>query len=149
MKRCAALIELSREHHTALMWAKRAKRGGGNDPQALMAQLVTAFDRELEPHFASEEKDLLFALQNLGQQALVIRTLAEHRALRNEIERIRAGCVDAIKSFGQALDEHVRFEERELFAMAETVLFSDSSIMPSRADPGTLPHPVITDPQRD
>jgi len=129
MKRSPALVALSREHHTALVWAKRAQRGASSDPQTLAAQLVAVFDGEMEPHFQTEENDLLPALRARGQQDLVDRTLADHRSLRNEVDRLRAGDAEAVAAFGKLLESHVRFEERELFAVAEKLLFaSDQSL---------------------
>lgn len=123
MKRNPALVALSREHHTALVWAKRAQRGTPADPQTLMAQLVAVFDRDMEPHFLSEENGILPALSDRGQHDLVNRTLDEHRSLRNDVDRLRAGDTDAVAAFGKLLEAHVRFEERELFPVAETLLF--------------------------
>lgn len=131
MKRSPALVALSREHHTALVWAKRAQRLDNSAPQALMAQLVAVFDREMEPHFQTEENDLLPALRACGLHDLVDRTLAEHRSLHDEINRIRAGATDAVVVFGKQLEAHVRFEERELFAAAEAVLGGDAGLASS------------------
>jgi hypothetical protein len=127
MKRSPALSALSREHHTALVWAKRAQ--AVSDPQnlgALMAKLVTIFENELEPHFRVEETRLLAALLQCGERELVERTQAEHRALRAAIARIRAGDAEALAPFGAALAAHVRFEERELFPAAEARLSSEA-----------------------
>jgi len=123
MKRSPALVALSREHHTALVWAKRAQRGASGDPQTLVVQLVAVFDREMELHFQTEEKDLLPALRACGQHDLVDRTLTDHRSLREKVDRIRAGDTDAVATFGKLLEAHVRFEERELFPVAEKLLF--------------------------
>lgn len=123
MKRSPALMAFSREHHTALVWAKRAQREGFIASETLMTQLVAVFDGELEPHFVAEETNLLPFLQQHGQHDLVARTLTEHRILRDEIERIRGGHVEAVASFGKALETHVRFEERLLFVAAETLAF--------------------------
>ena len=122
MKRHPSLIALSREHHAALVWAKRAQRSGELDPNVLMVQLIALFERELDPHFATEERDILPILQQRGHHALVTKTLEEHRALRAEIERMRAGDAEALAPFGAALAAHVRFEEREMFPVVESVL---------------------------
>jgi len=122
MKRSAFLITLSREHHTALVWAKRAQRGGGEEATALMQALVGLFERELAPHFAAEEADLLPLLHAHGQAALAERTLAEHATLRAEAGRLRDGCAAALVPFGRVLGDHVRFEERELFPVIESIL---------------------------
>lgn len=125
MKRSLALSALSREHHTALVWAKRAQHVSDHDLNAFMAKLVAIFEHELEPHFQIEENGLLVALEQQGEHALVERTLAEHRVLRAGIERIEAGDSDALALFGVALAAHVRFEERVLFPAAEERLSPD------------------------
>lgn len=122
MKRHPSLIALSREHHTALVWAKRAQRSGESDPNVLVKQLIALFERELEPHFATEERDLLPILQQRGHHALVRKTLEDHRALRAEVERMRAGHAESLATFGVALAAHVRFEEREMFPVVESIL---------------------------
>lgn len=135
MKRSPSLVALSREHHTALVWAKRAQRGGSSDPKTLVTQLAAVFDREMEPHFQTEERGLLPALRACGQNDLVDRTLADHRSLRNEVARIRAGCTDAVEAFGRLLGAHVRFEERELFPVAEVLLFSAAATGAEKDEP--------------
>ena len=122
MKRHPSLIALSREHHAALVWAKRAQRSGELDPNVLMVQLIALFERELDPHFATEERDILPILQQRGHHALVTKTLEEHRVLRVEIDRMCAGHAEALATFGAALAAHVRFEEREMFPVVESVL---------------------------
>ena len=80
MKRSAALKQLSREHHTALVLAKRAQRLSREDVEAtkgFMHQLVETFAIELEPHFRAEETVLLPALQSINEGRAVQRTLAE------------------------------------------------------------------------
>ncbi len=122
MKRHPSLIALSREHHAALVWAKRAQRSGEPDPNGLMTQLIALFERELEPHFATEESDILPILQQQGHHALVTKTLEDHRALRAEIERMRAGHAESLAPFGAALAAHVRFKEQEMFPVVESSL---------------------------
>jgi hemerythrin-like domain-containing protein len=128
MKRHPSLVQLSREHHSALVLAKRAQRADPATPEArrLTAGVAPTFARELEPHFRIEEQALLPLLAKAGEVALVERTLAEHLTLRSLAERLAAGEVAALASFGRALEEHVRFEERELFLGAESRLGPDA-----------------------
>ena len=119
MKRSSALAHLSREHHAALVWALRALRADSHSARELMANLVQVFESELEPHFNDEEVGLLPALKDAGEAALVEHTLADHQLLRATMQRVRAGDVSAVAEFGKALQAHVRFEERELFPIAE------------------------------
>jgi hemerythrin-like domain-containing protein len=123
MKRSPALIKLSREHHTALSLALRIERGGDAAAlAALQVKVPTIFREELEAHFQEEERSLLPQLLLAGEAALVNRTLAEHRQLRQLVDRIAAGDVASLPAFAEQLRVHVRFEERELFMVAERVL---------------------------
>jgi hypothetical protein len=123
VKRRPALRQLSREHHGALVLALRITRAGDATTVArLMATVPDFFARELEPHFRDEETSLLPGLATAGARALVHRTLAVHQLLRGLAERIAAGDAASLTEFATALYAHVRFEERELFATAETLL---------------------------
>ncbi|HEX6734306.1 MAG TPA: hemerythrin domain-containing protein [Azonexus sp.] len=125
MKRSAALRQLSREHHTALSLALRiAKATTPAAREALLATVPALFRGELEPHFQEEERDLLPQLAAAGEAALVVRTLDEHVQMRALVAAIGEGDAAALAAFGTLLQAHVRFEERELFAVAEARLFA-------------------------
>ena len=123
MTRRPALRQLSREHHGALVLALRITRATDAATLArLMATVPEVFARELEPHFRDEETNLLPGLATAGAHALVDRTLEEHQLLRGLFARVAAGDAASLGQFGEALRAHVRFEEHELFATAETLL---------------------------
>lgn len=123
MKRSPALLKLSREHHTALSLALRIEKATDAAAQdILLTTLPALFRGELEPHFQEEEKALLPQLGQAGEAALVDRTLEEHRQLRALVGRMADGDRSALPDFGQMLRAHVRFEERELFVVAQRVL---------------------------
>lgn len=124
MKRCDGLAPLSREHHAALVLAKRlaAAQRAPALREGLAVAVTDTFARELDPHFRTEEAALLPLLMKAGEAELVARTLREHDELRELVRRIGAGDVDALWPFGAKLDAHVRFEERKLFPVAEAVL---------------------------
>lgn len=129
MKRSAALTQLSREHHLALVLAKRAQGMDIENEEAcsrFMTQAFETFACELEPHFQAEETALLPALKRAGEIELVRRTLTEHEELRRLANRLKTKDATNIHRFGEALEAHVRFEERELFALAESVLTPDA-----------------------
>jgi iron-sulfur cluster repair protein YtfE (RIC family) len=131
MKRHPSLHPLSREHHMALMLAQGVREGGlpklaellPDDPQELARHVLEEFERALAPHFAREEQVLAPALEGRDPaiDALLVRMRDEHRRLHELIDTVRHthGDGDAIRSaltaFAEALIDHVRFEERELF----------------------------------
>src|SRR5665647_1830477 len=126
MKRSAILQPLSREHHTALTLAKAcgraAKSGDGVLVRSTCQRVILAFSNELDPHFQFEEQSLLPLLQSTATQALIERTLADHQQMRGLLDALRQNDAVALESFGKCLSAHVRFEERELFPVLESLL---------------------------
>lgn len=129
MKRHTALQQLSREHHTALKLARQARLACETGHAAAIAEAARAinacFPDELEPHFRIEEKDLLPALQALGEEEAVRRTLAEHAELRALDRQLRQPDSASLMRFATLLADHVRFEERELFELAQRRLYPE------------------------
>ncbi len=122
MRRDTNLVRLSRDHHTGLVLAKRARALTGAHAAQRRAgwrELQAHFADALEPHFQLEEAGVLPALRAAGEGALVERTLREHAELR---ALIRSDAADAPRRFGEALTAHIRFEEGVLFETAQRVL---------------------------
>jgi len=125
VKRHPHLQPLSNNHHTALVLARRMRRVSGDaaNPADLARSWEAArasFAREIDPHFRVEEEWLFPPLTAAGEQALVERAVADHRRLRELIDA--AAAPELAVQFGEILHRHVRFEERELFPRAESVL---------------------------
>ncbi|MBE9608752.1 hemerythrin domain-containing protein [Chitinilyticum piscinae] len=115
MKRSPALIQFSREHHPALVLAKRIQHAAEHERAALMP--TPAFLAELESHFAAEEIQFAPALAALP--VLAARFAGEHARLRALMHRLQQGELAALAEFGETLAAHVRFEERELFMVLQ------------------------------
>jgi hemerythrin-like domain-containing protein len=130
MKRHTALLQLSREHHQALKLARQARFACDAGLPAAIAQaaerICDKFSDELEPHFQVEENDLLPALAAVGASELVHRTLAEHAELRDLKRRLAEPDGETLARFATLLNDHVRFEERELFETAQRLLYPES-----------------------
>lgn len=145
MKRSQALRGLSREHHEALVLARRAS-ATADDPHSAAAReqrehLLTRWTTQFEPHFALEEQVLLPTLVAAGHGLPAAQALAEHTKLRRIIECLRSGEVQALAAWGDAMAAHVRFEERSLFPLAERVLdltVLTALLAPVSPAPGTV-----------
>lgn len=125
MKRHPHLQPLSDDHHETLVLARRIGLAAKEDPeQNALTQtwddLRRRFARELEPHFRVEEELLFRQLESAGEHALVARARADHVELR-DLVRAEADPVVA-RRFAELLHRHVRFEERQLFPRAESLL---------------------------
>jgi len=125
MKRDPSLRNLSSEHHSGLVIARKARKAADLDAAAQTAaweSIRQIFRTELEPHFQTEERGVLPALREAGEVELVERTLREHRAMRALIAANRPA---NLGPFAEALKAHIRFEENELFEIAQRVLGSE------------------------
>lgn len=122
MRRVPELIALSHDHHSALVLARRCKQSALPAAKVLPAeawrQVREAFPVHLELHFVIEERFLLPALEEIGESAIVERIRSDHAAMRTLAADAAAG-TDAIARFGLLLEAHVRFEEREVFDVAQ------------------------------
>ena len=125
MQRAEALKGLSREHHEALVLARHASATAANPHSAAAraqhSHLLERWAQQFEPHFALEEQTLLPALARAGHHAPAAIALAEHAALRALVECLRPGDALALALWGDAMAAHVRYEERTLFPLSQTV----------------------------
>lgn len=125
MKRAAELRSLSSDHHRALVIAKRARRSS-LAPESVVAEawreMEQYYECELEGHFCREEDHLVPHLESVGEMALVGQLSREHEAMRACFAAEASRTPEALSRFGDLLGRHVRFEERELFKVAQEVL---------------------------
>jgi hemerythrin-like domain-containing protein len=124
MKRSQTLIKLSREHHAALVLARRAKKSapGSDAVVQLMADFQARWNEGLVPHFAEEEATLLPRIVAAGANPFAERLRADHDRLRELAAHIIAGRADVLTEFGNLLSNHVHFEEHELFPFYEALV---------------------------
>lgn len=125
MIRHPSLQALSREHHRALVLAKRAAKatlGSEQDQREMCRQLADFFKNELEPHFLLEENDLPSLLAEARNQPLLAQFADEHATLRRLAAALAGEQCTMLPAFANALAEHVRFEERILFPAIEQML---------------------------
>jgi len=130
MKRHPDLLQLSRQHYTALKLARDARRAAGsgnaNEVTALAQRVVALFAAELDPHFRVEEQGILVLLAEAGEHDLAGRTLADHAELRRLARRLATPDAETLLGFAELLGAHVRFEEREVFEAAQARLGVDA-----------------------
>ena len=132
MKRDPALVPLSHDHHHGLVEARRLRRaaaGDGQERRRAAAAFLRFFAAETRRHFREEEERIFPLLVDAEAPAMDLlgRALIEHQrlyALTGELEdELAEGEVPAarMREVAEALDEHIRFEERILFPLIEDV----------------------------
>lgn len=120
MKRHPDLRQLSREHHAALVLAKRIAACAADRAavESMCLDVTRYVAAELLAHFDEEEATLLQRLRD-RHGAEVRRIESDHAAMRSLASRIAQVDLGALRRFGQLLADHVHFEEREFFALVE------------------------------
>lgn len=139
MKRSPALVPLSREHHEALVLARRACDPGrpGADPTSVRDQVLRTWGGYVESHFDQEERILLSALADAGATDDAEEGRRQHRAIRRLVGELEAGSTGSLPAWGDAMRAHVQWEERHLFPLAERLLdLSTLSLALDRAPQG-------------
>jgi len=129
MKRVSQLRDLSEDHHHGLVLARKAKKAAsgqdGTSGLEMWAEVEAVFKSKLEPHFEIEESFIGQALKAVGEGQLAERLSDEHEALRRFLLPGHRRTLDDLRHFGELLERHIRFEERELFQVAQDKLTSD------------------------
>ena len=131
MKRHPALISLSHDHHHGLVEARRLRRAAAAEDaerRDAAAGFLEFFARDTIPHFRDEEERIFPLVADAPEPAteLVTRALLEHQqlhALAGTLADESAGgdvpAAAAMQRLAQALEDHIRFEERTLFPLIE------------------------------
>jgi hemerythrin-like domain-containing protein len=133
VKRDPALVCLSREHHDGLVLSLRIGRelAGADDAdvQALYADMLEFWEQSLLRHFRAEGECLLARLVRHVdlEDEMVTRTEADHLRMAGFVADMKdtsdvAVRAERIGQFGEALREHIRWEEENLFEVTQRVM---------------------------
>ena len=137
MKRIPELRDLSEDHHHGLVLAQKAKqaaaRGDGRAAAEMWVEVEMQFAAELAPHFLIEETLIAPHLEAAGESAMTRRLYDEHRALRECVQPDGGRTSADLGRFGELLESHIRFEERELFEVAQRRLSPEALIAVAEA----------------
>lgn len=123
IKRSKELAPLSREHHDGLLFVWKIKQGlvNGTSIETLVNYTRWFWSHHIKPHFKEEEKVLVKFLP--ADNPLVQQMFKEHQQIRDLIISIdKDPNINSLQLLAGIIKDHIRFEERKLFAYAEQVL---------------------------
>lgn len=124
IKRSRHLMPLSREHHATLLFAWKLRQGiARNIAQERITKYVSwFFANVLKKHFETEEAQLFTDKED----PLIMQALDEHVLIAESIYQITSpkeiSGSHEINKLADLIEQHTRFEERELFPHIETQL---------------------------
>lgn len=154
MKRHAALVPLSRQHHDGLalcVFIERGLRGeaGREVARRLRKQALDLWDLELRGHFAVEEQVLFPGVRDkLPQPETVDRLVREHAQIEEEIDSLRQAGEDDLVRVLRALRErlvaHIRYEERVLFEAVQASVSESRLVDLGRRIDAALPQVCVS-----
>ncbi len=118
LKRHPALQGISREHHQALMLVFNLKKGleKGIQPRRLSHYVRWFFEHYFERHLAAEESKIFPLLGN--DHPLIKKALEEHQVIQRHL-KTELNSKNELIVFAKLLENHIRFEERELFEVMQ------------------------------
>jgi iron-sulfur cluster repair protein YtfE (RIC family) len=132
MQRRKEIQILSEEHHHGLMLAQMAKKNAPefknlpNDIDGKIKFAEEAWNDELEEHFRKEEEILFPAARGKKKEIddLMDELLEEHVTIKDLIFSLRdaENKEEKLHELSQAMDKHIRKEERQLFEMIQDTL---------------------------
>lgn len=124
IKRHASLQPLSRDHYVGLVQAQHLVRSASNDRELqrrALGEFQVTWRDEIAVHFDDEERLLLNLIPDPTDRQ---RLLDEHARLRTLADEVEAQMNEPhpawIRTLGELLNDHIRWEERELFPKIES-----------------------------
>ena len=127
IKRSVELAPLSREHHDGLLFVWKLKEGLKKNVSVERLRKFTFWfwQQHIKPHFYQEEKILSPHLS--ATDPLLTRMNREHEYIREFILSLdKEAEAQVFKQLADLLNDHIRFEERELFTHLEITLSADT-----------------------
>lgn len=133
IKRHESLVPFSRDHYGGLVQAQHLTKAAQTDAVArrkVIAEFVDAWDGEIAQHFDDEERLLMDLMQEPDRDKL----RSDHEQIRRDAELVRQlrREVDPdpalLHRIGQRLEQHIRWEERQLFAHLQDELTDEQLV---------------------
>jgi len=123
LKRSKELAPLSREHHDGLLFVWKINQGlaNGTPIETLCNYTLWFWTNHIKPHFKNEEKVLIKFLPS--ENVLVQQMLKEHSMIRDLVLTLdKEPDPGSLQLLVNLMNDHIRFEERQLFVYAEESL---------------------------
>ncbi|CAL1519492.1 hemerythrin domain-containing protein [Chitinophaga sp. MM2321] len=127
IKRNEHIMPLSREHHMGLLFCWKLRQGVKREiaPDRIRKYINYFWDTHLKQHF-EEEENILF---NQVKHKFCDEAIVQHQQITDMIQRINTAGKEVpgiYTSLAALIDQHIRFEERELFPYLESALSAKS-----------------------
>ena len=124
-KRSIELQPLSRQHHNGLFFCLLLEKGVKKNADQILLRDFCMFvwEGDLQHHFELEETQLTPLMRYDALKDGISKMLAEHEAIRQLFQQNEKKADETVFiQLYQLVEKHIRFEERELFPLIESVI---------------------------
>lgn len=123
IKRNEHIVKLSKDHHFTLLFCWKIRNGlkFEVEPGRIKKYVQYFWKHLMQPHFMEEETILFAPVKDSAVQ----KALNEHADIAQQIKTLDTAVnntTDQLSALADTVDNHVRYEERELFPHLEKVL---------------------------
>ena len=123
IKRNPHIVKLSKDHHFTLLFCWKIRNGlkFEADPSRIKKYIQYFWEQHMQPHFREEETILFAPVKDEPVQ----KALKEHADIAQQINELNVEehvSPDRLSKLADMVDNHVRYEERELFPHMEKIL---------------------------
>lgn len=125
MKRHPALVSLSRDHHHALVIARRLRNAAAENAAETVRAFLDHWNVEERLHFRLEEEVLLpaYVAHAEPDHPAIVRMLLDHIMIRCAAAQLAdAPPLELLHDLGARLADHVALEEKEIFPLIEATI---------------------------
>jgi hypothetical protein len=122
IKRSKHLTPLSHVHHDGLLFAWKIRQGirNGTDINLITKYAHWFWKNHLDERFKEEEQILAPHLP--ADNEMVKQMFDEHREIKSIFDDEDIANENLLLALAQTIDDHIRFEERQLFPFAEKAI---------------------------
>lgn len=127
-KRSIELQPLSRQHHNGLFFCLLLEKGVKKQADIILMRDFCMFfwENDLQHHFGLEETHLVSLASHVELKEGINQMMAEHEQIRQLFQRNEKQADETVfVQLYQLVEKHIRFEERELFPLIESVISND------------------------
>lgn len=125
IKRNKHILQLSKDHHFTLLFSWKIRQGlkHGVDTGRIKKYVQYFWSYDMQSHFREEEEILFMPVKDDKVQ----KAIDDHKQIKTQIDKILKPLSEEEASrqlllLAAAVDDHVRYEERELFPHLEQTL---------------------------
>lgn len=123
IKRNKHIVKLSKDHHFTLLFCWKIRNGLKFEavPGRIIKYVQYFWQYHMQPHFIEEETILFAPIKDTEVQ----KALDEHARIAEQIkafDTVGDNAANQLSTLANTVDNHVRYEERELFPHLEKVL---------------------------